>query len=115
MLHTPLGGDSNVLTTSSYLGLIFAVFMVCVMVGSSFFKMLSTNKDDLYKIPLYLHSIAFVAMGSVTLFLESKSVVYISFLLFEVRDNLAVVISIRTCMHVCLVESGFCYYCMNYY
>ena len=82
-----LGGESNVVTTSSYLGLIFAVFMVCVMVGSSFFKLLSTNKDDLYRIPLYLHSIAFFAMGSVTLFLENKAVVYTSFLIFEVSSQ----------------------------
>ena len=73
-----------IVTTSQYLGLIFAVFMVCVMVGSSFFKLLSATKENLYRIPLLLHGLAFCAMASVTLFLESKTVVYISFLVFEV-------------------------------
>jgi hypothetical protein len=70
-------------TTSQYLGLIFAVFMVCVMVGSSVFKVLSAQKENLYKIPLLLHGVAFLAMGSVALFLENKTVVYASFLIFE--------------------------------
>ena len=81
----PSIGTEFEVTTSSYLGLIFAVFMVCVMVGSSFFKLLSSTKEDLYRIPLYLHTIAFLAMGSVALFLENKFVVYTSFLVFEVR------------------------------
>lgn len=70
-------------TTSSYLGLIFAVFMVCVMIGSSFFKLFSGRREMLYKIPLYMHATAFLAMASVALFLEHKLVVYASFLLFE--------------------------------
>jgi MFS transporter, MFS domain-containing protein family, molybdate-anion transporter len=70
-------------TTSSYLGLIFAVFMVCVMIGSSCFKMFSTKKENLYRIPLYMHATAFFAMAVITVFLEYKVVVYSMFLLFE--------------------------------
>jgi MFS transporter, MFS domain-containing protein family, molybdate-anion transporter len=70
-------------TTSSYLGLIFAVFMVCVMIGSSCFKMFSTKKESLYRIPLYMHATAFFAMAVITVFLEYKVVVYSMFLLFE--------------------------------
>ena len=70
-------------TTSSYLGLIFAVFMVCVMIGSSCFKMFSAKKEMLYKIPLYIHATAFAAMAIITIFLEHKLVVYAMFLVFE--------------------------------
>jgi len=70
-------------STAQYLGLIFAVFMVSVMVGSSVFKIFSAKPGNLYKIPLYMHAAAFMAMGSVALFLENKVVVYCSFLLFE--------------------------------
>lgn len=70
-------------TTSSYLGLIFAVFMVCTMIGSSCFKMLSVRREMLYKIPLYLHGTAFFAMVTITIFLEQKMIVYAMFLLFE--------------------------------
>ncbi len=50
--------------TSDYLGLIFAVFMVSVMIGSSIFKLLSGTKY-LFQIPLAVHFIAFLAMGSI--------------------------------------------------
>ena len=70
-------------TTSSYLGLIFSVFMICVMIGSSCFKYFSTKRENLYKIPLYMHSIAFLSMLVVTVFLQHKTVVYIAFLIFE--------------------------------
>ena len=70
-------------TTSSYLGLIFAVFMVCVMIGSSCFKLFSGRRETLYRIPLYMHATAFFAMATITLFLEHKMVVYSMFLLFE--------------------------------
>lgn len=72
-------GDS----TSQYLGLIFAVFMVCTMVGSSIFKLLAAKRENLYKIPLLLHATAFLAMLAVSLCLDSKDVVYASFLIFE--------------------------------
>jgi len=70
-------------TTSSYLGLIFSVFMICVMIGSSCFKYFSTKRENLYKIPLYMHLIAFLSMLVVTVFLQHKTIVYIAFLIFE--------------------------------
>jgi len=70
-------------TVSDYLGNIFAVFMVCVMVGSSVFKILAQKSKELYKIPLYLHACAFFSMAGVTLFLDNKPVVYVCFLVFE--------------------------------
>lgn len=70
-------------TVSDYLGFIFAVFMVCVMVGSSVFKIFSQKPKALYKIPLYLHAAAFFSMAGVTLFLENKTIVYMCFLVFE--------------------------------
>lgn len=70
-------------TTSQYLGLIFAVFMVCVMVGSSIFKIFSARKENLYKIPLAMHAVAFFSMGMTTYFIDNKPVVYAMFLLFE--------------------------------
>lgn len=75
-----LGQNEN---TSQYLGLIFAVFMVCVMVGSSLFKMFSIRRELLYRLPLYLHATACVAMALVALMLENKLVVYVMFLVFE--------------------------------
>ena len=76
---TALAGE----TTSSYLGLIFAVFMVCTMIGSSCFKLFSVRREWLYKIPLFLHATAFCAMAIVTIFLEHKIIVYSMFLVFE--------------------------------
>jgi hypothetical protein len=76
-------GDTSVETTAQYLGLIFAVFMVCVMVGSSVFKIFSVDKQALYKIPLYMHAASFLAMGAVALCLENKTIVYTAFLVFE--------------------------------
>lgn len=69
--------------TSQYLGLIFAVFMVAVMVGSSLFKLFSGRREVLYRLPLYLHATACVCMGMVTLFFDNKSIVYTMFLVFE--------------------------------
>ncbi len=77
------GGAAPAETTSQYLGLIFAVYMVCVMIGSSMFKLYAVKKENLYKIPLFLHGIAFAAMVTITMFLEYKSVVYFMFLVFE--------------------------------
>ena len=75
-------------STAENLGLIFACFMVSVMVGSSIFKILSGHKGMLYKIPLLLHSISFFAMGVTTLFMENKTIVYSMFLLFEMAVGL---------------------------
>jgi predicted MFS family arabinose efflux permease len=75
-------------TTSAYLGLIFAVFMVCVMIGSSLFKMYSQRRDMLYKIPIFLHLTAFASMVIITIFFEYKIVVYSMFLVFEMTVGL---------------------------
>lgn len=69
--------------TSQHLGLIFAAFMVSVMVGSSVFKLFSGRRDWLYKIPLVMHAVAFLSMGVTALFLDNKPLVYLMFLLFE--------------------------------
>ena len=70
-------------STSDYLGLIFAVFMICVMIGSSLFKMYSTKKEYIYKMPLYMHFVAFLSMAGVTVLMDKKPVVYLCFLIFE--------------------------------
>ncbi len=70
--------------TSQYLGVIFACFMVCVMVGSSVFKLTNTSKTRLYKIPLILHGVSFITMLLITVFYDHKLVVYICFLVFEI-------------------------------
>lgn len=76
-------GQDGTESTSDFLGLIFAVYMVCVMVGSSVFKLISTKRENIFWIPIILHSAAFFAMLMVTFFFENKFVVYLSFLLFE--------------------------------
>lgn len=76
-------GEEYAESTSNYLGLIFAVFMVSVMVGSSIFKIFSVKKEWLYLIPLVMHAIAFSSMGITALFIENKTVVYVMFLVFE--------------------------------
>ena len=70
-------------STANYLGLIFAVFMVCVMVGSSVFKIFGHSKSMLYKMPLVLHAVAFFSMAMTAFNLENKTMVYLMFLLFE--------------------------------
>jgi len=76
--------------TSSYLGIIFAVFMICVMIGSSIFRLLTQDMDGnsapsitLFRIPLYVHLVATASMGLLTLFLREKWFVYAMFLVFE--------------------------------
>lgn len=78
-----LEGEELADSTSDHLGLIFAVFMVNVMIGSSIFKMLSARKDMLYFIPLIVHATACLAMFIVANFMSYKPVVYVMFLLFE--------------------------------
>ena len=58
--------------------------MVCVMLGSSVFKLFAAQKQNVYKIPLYLHSVAFLSMGMITIFFDTKIIVYLMFLVFEV-------------------------------
>ena len=78
-----LNGIAMIGNTSSNLGLIFAVFMVCVMIGSSIFKTFSSKKENLYRIPLIMHAVAFYSMAMTTVFIHNKLVVYVMFLLFE--------------------------------
>ena len=70
-------------STAQYLGTIFAVFMVCVMVGSTIFKIFSVRKEILYKIPLVMHAVSFIAMGTTAMFIDNKPLVYAMFLVFE--------------------------------
>lgn len=78
-----VGAGALTESTADYLGLIFAVFMVCVMVGSSVFKIASAKRENLYRIPLYMHFVATVSMASITFFLSNKLIVYTMFLVFE--------------------------------
>ena len=75
-------------STSQYLGVIFAAFMVSVMVGSSIFKVIGKDKENIYSIPLYLHSISCGAMAMISIFMENKTIVYSMFLLFEMTVGL---------------------------
>lgn len=71
-------------STSEFLGVIFAAFMVSVMVGSSIFNIAGKNKGNIYSIPLYLHAVAFGANACIAMFMDNKLVVYAMFLLFEI-------------------------------
>ena len=53
------------------------------MVGSSIFKIFSVRKEILYKIPLVMHAVSFVAMGMTAMFIDNKPLVYAMFLVFE--------------------------------
>ena len=53
------------------------------MAGSSIFKLASSKKESLLRIPLFLHTIAFMSMALTTSFLENKTLVYYMFLVFE--------------------------------
>lgn len=75
-------------STNEYLGLIFSVFMTCVMVGSSAFKLVAIKKEHIYKVPLLLHLIAAITMFSVAFFIDFKDIVYFMFLLFEIMVGL---------------------------
>jgi predicted MFS family arabinose efflux permease len=87
-LETNLTNQEGQENTSEYLGVIFAAFMVSVMVGSSIFSIVGKNKESIYAIPLYLHAVACVAMACVFLFMENKTIVYSMFLVFEMTVGL---------------------------
>ncbi|KNC46020.1 major facilitator superfamily transporter [Thecamonas trahens ATCC 50062] len=63
-------------------GFIFAVFMVCVMVGSAIFGLVAGF--SLKAVPIVLHVAAASAMATVAYCNASKAVVYGAFLTFEV-------------------------------
>ena len=71
--------------TAQFLGLIFAIFMVCVMIGSTLFKIHTANsKENLYRLPLYVHSTACLSMLVTALSVgKYPTVVFMMFLLFE--------------------------------
>lgn len=75
-------------STSQYLGLIFSCFMVSVMVGSSIFKLVNKDQATLYKIPLFVHGGATLAMILITIMLDVKPIVYWMFLIFELTVGL---------------------------
>lgn len=81
-------GEEAEESTSQYLGVIFAAFMVSVMVGSSMFKIFGTSKDAIYAIPLYLHATACGACACISIFMANKFIVYCMFLLFELTVGL---------------------------
>ena len=70
-------GETLDTSTAQYLGLIFAVFMVCVMVGSSIFKIFAAKRKNLYKIPLLMHTVAFLSMAITTIMYENKVLHYL--------------------------------------
>lgn len=88
IMEMPLPVAEDVDYTSQYLGLIFAVFMLCSVVGSSLFQLFSSNKAMVAMIPLYLHGVAFLSMLIVSCTLHDKNVVYCMFLVFEVTVGL---------------------------
>lgn len=81
-------GEELFESTSQFLGVIFAAFMVAVMVGSSVFKIAGKSKEAIYAIPLYLHATACGACACISLFMDNKMVVYCMFLAFELTVGL---------------------------
>ncbi|CAM9137520.1 unnamed protein product, partial [Ectocarpus fasciculatus] len=81
-------GEELFESTSQFLGVIFAAFMVAVMVGSSVFKIAGKSKEVIYAIPLYLHATACGACACISLFMDNKMVVYCMFLAFELTVGL---------------------------
>lgn len=71
--------------TTEFLGLIFAIFMVCVMIGSTLFKIhVARSREGAYQLPLLLHSTALVSMlVAASCVGRYPGVVYFMFLLFE--------------------------------
>jgi predicted MFS family arabinose efflux permease len=70
-------------STSNHLGMIFAIFMVSVMIGSSVFKIATQSGIELYRIPLFLHAVAMTNFGMTSMFIEDKNIVLMNFLCFE--------------------------------
>eukprot|EP00042_Codosiga_hollandica_P027991 m.143829 g.143829 ORF g.143829 m.143829 type:complete len:435 (+) comp52650_c0_seq1:41-1345(+) len=64
-------------------GIIFAAFMVCVMLGSSAQSLLSEANVAIQRMPLFVHSTALGATFVVATLIEDKSIVYLAFLVFE--------------------------------
>ncbi|KNC54290.1 major facilitator superfamily transporter [Thecamonas trahens ATCC 50062] len=62
-------------------GVIFAVYMVCIMIGSALFNVVDASTLPL---PLLLHGAAIGSMLSVPAFFDAKPLVYLAFCGFEV-------------------------------
>lgn len=79
-------GEALEESTSQFLGLIFAVFMVCMMAGSSLYRVGSElyGQRAVRFAPLVMHVTALFAIGATYWFYDNKTVVYLSFLTFEV-------------------------------
>lgn len=78
------GGLAGVESTADYLGLIFATYMVCVMLGSTLFQLFSVSKQTLYQIPLVMHTVACGAMFVTSISVgTAPTTVFVMFLLFE--------------------------------
>jgi len=78
------GEATGMESTADYLGLIFATYMVCVMIGSTLFQLFSFSKQNLYKIPLVMHAVACGAMFITSISVGSApTTVFVMFLLFE--------------------------------
>lgn len=86
--NAEVAGETLDESTAEFLGIIFATFMVSVMVGSSVFNIAGTSKDNVYSIPLYLHAMAFCTMAIISLFMSNKFIVYVMFLVFEMSVGL---------------------------
>eukprot|EP01139_Manchomonas_bermudensis_P023576 Amastigsp_a841276_152.p1 type:complete len:439 gc:universal Amastigsp_a841276_152:1375-59(-) len=80
-MWTPALATESTRATLPY-GLIFAVYMVCIMIGSYVFSLLVA--DGVARIPLYVHGMSGAAMLLVAVLLENKAIVYLMFLVFEV-------------------------------
>lgn len=81
-MWTPALATSETKDTLPY-GTIFAVFMVCSMAGSSIFSLL-LSKLSVEQLPHYIFAPAAAGMFATAFFLESKALVYVAFLVFEV-------------------------------
>jgi len=77
-MHKSINGTLDGL--SQYLGLIFAVFMMCSMIGSSIFQLYAEKKDVVFAMPILIHIAAMIAMSTVAVCLEDKVIIiYLSF------------------------------------
>ena len=71
-------------TTHDFLGLIFAIFMVCVMLGSTIFRLTTNKKENIYLLPIFFHILACVSMVISSLCVGTyPMIVFLMFLLFE--------------------------------
>lgn len=79
------GNESD--NVSNYLGLIFSSYMICVMIGSTIFKIyIHYYKNNLKNLVLFNNFFSFVIFLIITLYIDdenSKVIIFICFLLYE--------------------------------